>query len=233
MTAAISANIVRGEGLGARPRLVIGGDQDAESARIALEREGHELVGVDPLVPGVIEFAAVEALGAESSYHRDRFRSIAEVQVGRTETEQGHEVIDQLLRQGVCFENATDAGGDRADGLELPEVKPLVETAPFELFPQLPCAETDARGVERHLVEPVKLEQPKAPIVLVSSERDFTPTLGGLFDLGRHGSRPPRNGVIAALEDASTGSGLLDDHTKNLLGQVRTGVPAKGYVRQA
>jgi hypothetical protein len=114
------SHVVGGEGFGTGPRLLVGGNQDAEGAGVALERDGHELVGVYPLVPRVIEVAGIESFRTESADDRDRFHGIPEVEVSRTKPEQCHEVVDQLLRQGVRLENAADAGGDRANSFEFP-----------------------------------------------------------------------------------------------------------------
>ena len=90
---------------------------------------------------------------------------------------------DQLLGQILGIEDATDAGGDRADGLELPEVEALVKPSPFELDPELPVPEPQTRGGDDRFVELLRFEKVEAPAGDVAGERDLAPALGGVLDL--------------------------------------------------
>ena len=141
-------------------------------------------------------------------------------------------MADQLLGQGIGFENATDTGGDGADGFELPEVKSLVKAAALEFLPQLPRAEADAGGIEGRLIEAIELKKPQAPMPLVTAERDFAPPFGGFLDLGRHGPWPTCNGLVAAFQNSGSRAGLLDHHPEDLLGKFGAGVTAERDVRQ-
>ena len=57
-------------------------------------------------------------------------------------------MADQLLGKSRGVEDPTDPGGYGSDGFEFPQVEALVELAPLELFPQLPCAETEPGRAE-------------------------------------------------------------------------------------
>ena len=56
--------------------------------------------------------------------------------------------------------DAADSGCDGTDGLELPQVEPLVELGALQLLPKLPGIDTELGGTESRLIEPVEVEQP-------------------------------------------------------------------------
>ena len=142
-------------------------------------------------------------------------------------------MADQFIREFAGVEDTADPGGNGPNGFKLPQVKAFVELGALELLAKLPRAETETGGAESGFVEPFEVKQPQAPAAVIGSERNFTPSVGRFLHLGRHGSRPARNGNIVTAEHPGTRSGLLDDRPKELFGEIGPGATAECDISEA
>jgi hypothetical protein len=226
-------HVVGCKGFGTCASLFVAGNQNTECAGVGLQGKRNEVVGVNPLTPGGLYIFVLEAGRSKTADDRGGLWRITEIKVCRTDPEEGNEVADQLLGQGLRVENAADAGGDGTNGLELPKMEALVKTAAFELLPELPCAKANPGCVESQFVEPIQMEEPQAPLSLVPAKRNLAPAFGGLLDLCGNGTRPPGDGLIALFQNPGSRSGLLDHHPEDFLGKVGAGVAAERDIRQA
>jgi hypothetical protein len=111
-------------------------------------------------------------------------------------------------------------------------MKALVKLRAFELLTEVQGAETEPGGAERGLVEAFQVEQPQAPIGVVSAERNLAPSLGGVLDLRRHRPRPAGEDILVMSQHAGSRPRLFHNRPQELFREVGIGVSAEGDLRQ-